>query len=76
MDISIIQAWKKVVDTLTLSVGQKTIDLWFKDVKPVSFNENVFTISVPNNFFSNWLKKNQQSNIEHILKTLYSKATI
>ena len=72
MDISIIQAWKKVVDTLTLSVGQKTIDLWFKDVKPVSFNENVFTISVPNNFFSNWLKKNQQSNIEHILKTLYS----
>jgi chromosomal replication initiator protein len=72
MDNSVLQAWKKVVDNLTLSVGQKTIDLWFKDVKPISFIDNIFTISVPNNFFSNWLKKNQQSNIEHILKTIYS----
>ena len=72
MDNSVLQAWTKVVDNLTLSVGQKTIDLWFKDVKPISFSDNIFTISVPNNFFSNWLKKNQQSNIEHILKTIYS----
>lgn len=72
MDNLVLQAWKKVVDNLTLSVGQKTIDLWFKGVKPISFDKNIFTVSVPNNFFSDWIKKNQQSNIEHILKTIYS----
>ena len=73
MEVSIIDAWKKVVDNLTLSLGQASVSLWFKGVKPVSLNENIFTISVPNKFFSYWIEKNQQFNIEQNLKGTYSK---
>ena len=73
MEVSIIDAWKKVVDNLTLSIGQASVSLWFRDVKPVSLNENIFTISVPTKFFSDWIKKNQQFNIEQHLKKTYLK---
>lgn len=72
MDISITDTWKKVVDNLTLSIGQASVSLWFRNVKPVSFDENVFTISVPTKFFSDWIEKNQQFNIEQMLKNIYS----
>ena len=45
MEVSIIDAWKKVVDNLTLSVGQGAVNLWFTGVKPVSLNESVFVRS-------------------------------
>lgn len=73
MEVSITDAWKKVVDNLTLSIGQASVSLWFKGVKPISLNENIFTISVPNKFFSDWIEKNQQFNIEQNLKGIYSK---
>ena len=73
MEVSITDAWKKVVDNLTLSIGQASVSLWFRGVKPVSLNENIFTISVPTKFYSDWIEKNQQFNIEQNLKSTYSK---
>ena len=73
MEVSITDAWKKVVDNLTLSIGQALVNLWIKGVKPVLLNENIFTISVPTKFYSDWIEKNQQFNIEQILKEIYSK---
>ena len=73
MEVSITDAWKKVVDNLTLSIGQASVSLWFRDVKPVSLNESVFLISVPTKFYSDWIEKNQQFNIEQNLKEIYSK---
>ena len=35
MEVSITDAWKKVVDNLTLSIGQASVSLWFKGVKPI-----------------------------------------
>lgn len=73
MEVSITDAWKKVVDNLTLSIGQASVSLWFRGVKPISLNENIFTISVPTKFYSDWIEKNQQFNIEQNLKSTYSK---
>ena len=70
MDIHVIDIWKKVVDNLTSSIGQESVNLWIRPVTPVSLNENIFTISVPNNFFSQWIEKNQQFNIEQLLKNI------
>ncbi len=73
MDVSVADVWKKVVDNLSLSIGQDVIKLWISPVKPVSLEEDVFTISVPNNFYSQWIEKNQQFNIEQFLKKEFSK---
>lgn len=73
MDVSVADVWKKVVDNLSLSIGQESVSLWIKPLVPVSLEEDIFTISVPNNFYSDWIDKHQKFNIEQILKKEYSK---
>lgn len=72
MDKTAIDIWEKVVDNLTLSIGNDSVNLWIKPLKPLSLAENVLTLSVPNIFFSQWIEKNQQYNIEQILSGLCS----
>ena len=73
MNKSIEDIWKEIVDNLLSSLGQETINLWIKPLNPVSFENNIFTISVPNVFFSKWLvEKNIQKTIEEILSKIYS----
>ena len=72
MNISVQDMWKKVVDNLTLSIGQETVNLWIKPVKAVSLENNVLILSVPNKFFSKWIQENHQYAIEQILLNLSS----
>ncbi|MDR2395744.1 MAG: chromosomal replication initiator protein DnaA [Endomicrobium sp.] len=59
--------WEKVVDNIKLSVSSETYNLWIEPLKPLSFENNVFTLEVPNVYFSQWISKNQQKNIEQII---------
>ncbi len=72
MNISVQDMWKKVVDNLTLSIGQETVNLWIKPVTAVSLENNILTLSVPNKFFSKWIQENHQYAIEQILLNLSS----
>jgi len=72
MDTTAVDVWKKVVDNLVVSMGQEAVNLWIKPVKPVSLNDNILTVSVPNVFFSQWIEKNQQYNIELFLSSFCS----
>jgi chromosomal replication initiator protein len=64
--------WKIVVDNLQSTMQQDTFNLWVGPLKPVSFADNIFTISVPNIYFSQWIEKNQQKNIEKLLSDTLS----
>lgn len=70
MDKTALDIWEKVVDNLTLSIGNDSVNLWIKPIKPLALTENVLTLSVPNIFFSQWIEKNQQYNIEQLLSNL------
>jgi len=73
MNTSIENIWKEIVDNLLLSLGQETVNLWIKPLNPISFENNVFTISVPNDFFSRWLiEKKHHKEIEEMLTKIYS----
>ena len=67
MSISIADLWQKVVDNLKISVTPETFNLWIFPIKPLTFENNVFTLGVPNIYFSQWITNNQQKNIERIL---------
>jgi len=71
VNISIQDAWKKVVDNLSGTVGQETINLWIKPTYPVSLVDGLFTLSVPNIFFSKRIEENYQNIIEKTLSEFY-----
>ncbi|MCL2335078.1 MAG: chromosomal replication initiator protein DnaA [Endomicrobia bacterium] len=67
MSVSISELWKTVVDNLNLSLTQETYNLWIAPLKPLTLENNIFTVAVPNVYFSQWIESHQQKNIEKIL---------
>ena len=61
------ELWKKVVDNLREQMAPETFNLWIQPLKPVSVNNAIFTLQVPNKYFSDWILTHQKSNIEKIL---------
>jgi chromosomal replication initiator protein len=59
--------WKKVVDNMNLAVTQETYNLWIAPLKPLTLENNIFTVAVPNIYFSQWIESHQQKNIEKTL---------
>ena len=67
MSNSVNDLWKKVVDNLNLSISQETYNLWIAPLKPLTLENNIFTVAVPNVYFSQWIESHQQKNIERTL---------
>ncbi|MDR0724016.1 MAG: hypothetical protein LBF23_02390, partial [Endomicrobium sp.] len=67
MSNSVASLWEKVVGNIKSTVTPETYNLWIVPLKPVSLENNVFTLEVPNIYFSQWITKNQQRNIEQIM---------
>ncbi len=64
------ELWPKFMDRVRGSVSIQTYDSWFAPIRPLSFNNNILEIEVPNNFFRDWLLKNYQKQMEEILNHL------
>jgi chromosomal replication initiator protein len=67
MRISVSDLWQKVINNIKLSVTPETYNLWISPIKPLILENNIFTLEVPNIYFSQWITNNQQRNIEQIL---------
>jgi chromosomal replication initiator protein len=67
MSASVFDLWQKVVDNLKTSITSETYDLWISPLKPMTFENNIFTLGVPNIYFSQWITNNQQKYIERNL---------
>ncbi|MDR0799935.1 MAG: chromosomal replication initiator protein DnaA [Endomicrobium sp.] len=67
MSISVSDLWQKVTDNIKLSITPEIYSLWISPVKPLTLENNVFTLEVPNIYFSQWIINNQQKNIERTL---------
>jgi len=61
------EIWKKVVENLQQQLVAESFNLWVQPLKPLSLNNSIFTLQVPNKYFSDWLKTHQKSNIEKII---------
>ncbi|MDR1259939.1 MAG: chromosomal replication initiator protein DnaA [Endomicrobium sp.] len=67
MDICVSDLWNKIINSIKLSITPETYNLWVSPLKPLNFENNIFTIQVPNIYFSQWIEKNQKNSIEQIL---------
>ena len=67
MNDSVNDLWKKVVDNLNGLITMETYNLWIAPLKPLSLENNIFTVAVPNIYFSQWIESHQLKNIEKTL---------
>ena len=61
------ELWKKVVDNLRETMSPESFNLWLQPLKPLSLNNDILELSVPNKYFSDWITLHQKANIEKLL---------
>jgi chromosomal replication initiator protein len=69
--VTVSDLWQKVVENIKLSIASETYNLWVSPLKPLTLENNIFTLEVPNVYFSQWIKDNQKGNIEQTLSNVY-----
>jgi chromosomal replication initiator protein len=65
METNLLDIWQKVVNNLSMSA--ETFNLWIAPLRPLSLENNVFTLIVPNIYFSQWIETYQKEKIESLL---------
>ena len=61
------EIWKLASDFLGSQMEPEAFSLWIKPIKALSFENGVLLLSVPNKYFSEWLKTNHLQKIEELL---------
>ncbi|MBP9127694.1 MAG: chromosomal replication initiator protein DnaA [Elusimicrobia bacterium] len=62
--------WAEITEKLKATVKEETYNLWLKPLKALKWEEDLLTLQVPNRFFSEWVKKNCQKEIEEAMKSI------
>jgi chromosomal replication initiator protein len=62
--------WQEALKLIKTSVNTQTFQTWFSFIEPVSCNDGVLVLQVPNLFFKNWILEHYMDNIKDTLKAL------
>lgn len=60
--------WQEAVKIIKASVNSQTFQTWFSFINPVSFENNLLVLEVPNQFFKNWILEHYSEIIKKSLK--------
>lgn len=61
------ELWAWVLAQLKPELKEETFDLWLKPLQVYQTDQNIFTLRVPNRFFSDWIKNHFHQRIESLL---------
>jgi len=64
------QAWQAAVGQLQMEMSKASYDTWVRSAELVSYEDNAFTIGVPNAYARDWLESRLTSTIVRILTGL------
>ena len=56
--------WNAMLDVLRKSVGHQEVQIWLGDAKPVSESQHEVIVSVPNQYYVDWIEENYRSALE------------
>jgi chromosomal replication initiator protein len=60
--------WKNIVEDLSLELDQKSLGVWFSQIKIKTIENNFMTFESPNRFTTDWILKNYS---EELIKSVY-----
>jgi len=56
--------WNAMLDVLRRSVGHQEVEIWLGDAKPLNENQHELVISVPNQYYVDWIEENYRKALE------------
>lgn len=69
--------WKKILSHIQPEINSQSFKTWFEPIKPVKIENNIVSVTVPSQFFYEWLEEHYYSLISGALsKVLGAAATL
>ncbi len=62
--------WDLVYESLTRTLPPHAIKTWFNSAKPISYSEKNLTLSVPSQFFSEWIDSHYKEQLVFALRSV------
>jgi chromosomal replication initiator protein len=60
--------WDEIYASLKGLFAEEKVNLWLKPLKPITWENGLLTLQVPNRYFSDWIKQNCQKQIENTIQ--------
>jgi len=68
-----LNLWEQALNIIAKKVDSRIFDSWFKQIKFVSFSDDVLSLGVPSRFFCNWIKEHYLDLIKEVLLDINKK---
>lgn len=73
LDVGCYEIWSKCKDILKNEINEDEFNTWLSPIVPISFENNILCLEVPNNFFYEWVSVHYSQYIIVALKKIYEK---
>jgi len=71
LQIDVNTVWKECLTIIKNNVSTIAFNTWFEPLKPISIIDNVLKISVPSNFFVEWIDEHYNTLINKVLHQMF-----
>ena len=61
------QAWQSVLGQLQLEMPKASFDTWVRDTRPLTYENGMLTVAVPNAYARDWLESRLASTVSRLL---------
>ena len=68
------EAWDMVLSQLRMEMSRAQFETWVQPLRPLGYQERVFTLSAFNPFARDWVENRLKSRITHLMEGLYNDA--
>jgi len=66
------EAWDMVLSQLRMEMSRAQFETWVQPLRPLGYQERIFTISAFNPFAREWVENRLKSRITHLIEGLYN----
>ncbi len=70
------QAWQATLGQLQMEMSKAAFDTWVRSAELVSYEQDVFTIGVPNVFARDWLESRLTSTVTRLLTGIMTRPQV
>lgn len=67
-----VEAWQMVLGTLQAEMSRALYETWVQPLKPIGYNNQVFTVGAINTYGKSWVEERLGARITRLLEGLYS----
>jgi len=66
-----VSLWNLIKSRLSEEIPEQSFLTWFEPIEPISFNDDILTLGVPNNFHLEWIESHYSKALQQLVTDIF-----